>query len=201
MASTTESSRRSGTFITSAMASRVMSSWVGPRPPQTMTPSLRARAVRKASTMRSWLSPTAWWKWEVTPAAARCSPSHCELVSVIWPRSSSVPTATISMRMVGQAAELVPSAAPRRGPGLGGPGRPPPVQVVLAAGEHGHGRGHPDGRGQHGVVAGQRRGQAHADGHVLEQGLDLGACCGPGWRSRDGRPPTGRRSWPPRGGR
>ncbi len=61
------SSRWRETFITSAMASRVMSSWVGPSPPQTMTPSLRARAVRKASTIRSWLSPTAWWKWEATP--------------------------------------------------------------------------------------------------------------------------------------
>ena len=57
--STTSSSRRNGTFITSAMASRVMSSWVGPSPPETMTPSLRARAVRHASTIRSWLSPTA----------------------------------------------------------------------------------------------------------------------------------------------
>ena len=52
-------SRTSSTPMTSAMASRVMSSWVGPRPPQTMIPSLRASAVRKASTMRSWLSPTA----------------------------------------------------------------------------------------------------------------------------------------------
>ena len=50
--------------MTSAIASRVMSSWVGPRPPHTMTPSLRASAVRKASTIRSWLSPTAWWKCE-----------------------------------------------------------------------------------------------------------------------------------------
>ena len=41
-------SRTSGTFITSAMASRVMSSWVGPRPPHMMTPSLRASAVRRA---------------------------------------------------------------------------------------------------------------------------------------------------------
>ena len=83
--------------MTSAMASRVMSSWVGPRPPQTMTPSLRARAVRRARTMRAWLSPTAWWKWESTPAAASCSPSQAELVSAIWPSSSSVPTATISI--------------------------------------------------------------------------------------------------------
>ena len=46
--------------------------------------------------MRAWLSPTAWWKCESTPAAARCSPSQAELVSAIWPSRSSVPTATIS---------------------------------------------------------------------------------------------------------
>ena len=57
--STMAGSRTRGTFITSAMASRVMSSWVGPRPPHTTTPSLRARAVRRARTIRSWLSPTA----------------------------------------------------------------------------------------------------------------------------------------------
>ncbi len=51
--STTSSSLRRPTFITSAMASRVMSSWVGPSPPHTMTPSLRASAVRKARTIRS----------------------------------------------------------------------------------------------------------------------------------------------------
>ena len=62
-----------------------------------MTPSLRASAVRNARTMRSWLSPTAWWKWEATPLAASCSPSHAEFVSAIWPSSSSVPTATISI--------------------------------------------------------------------------------------------------------
>ena len=56
--STMASSRTSGTFMTSAMASLVMSSWVGPRPPQTITASLRARAVRRASTMRARLSPT-----------------------------------------------------------------------------------------------------------------------------------------------
>ena len=97
MRSTMAGSRTSSTSMTSAMASRVMSSWVGPSPPHTMTPSLRASAVRRARTMRSWLSPTAWWKWEATPLAARWSPSQAELVSAIWPSSSSVPTATISI--------------------------------------------------------------------------------------------------------
>ena len=75
--------RSSGTFITSARAARVMSSWVGPSPPHTMTASLRASAVRKASRIRSWLSPTCWWNCEAMPWAASCSPSHCEFVSGI----------------------------------------------------------------------------------------------------------------------
>ena len=67
MRSTIASSRTSVTFITSAMASRVMSSCVGPSPPHTMTASLRASAVRRASTMRSRLSPTLVWKCESMP--------------------------------------------------------------------------------------------------------------------------------------
>src|SRR5664280_981371 len=167
--STTPSSRSNGTFITSAMASRVMSSWVGPSPPHTITPSLRANAVRRASTMRSWLSPTAWWKCEATPMAARCSPIHLELVSAICPRSSSVPTATISMRT--GVSDGRTRAAGRPAPPH--PCHAPTVEVVLPAGEHRHGRGHPDRRGQHRLMGGQGRCKAHADGHVLQQGLHL----------------------------
>ena len=75
------SSRSSGTFITSAIASRVMSSCVGPSPPHTTTTSLRANASRMASTMRAMLSPTFVWKCESMPASASCSPIHELLVS------------------------------------------------------------------------------------------------------------------------
>ena len=92
-------SRTSATPITSAIASRVMSSWVGPSPPQRMTASLRASARRIVSTIRARLSPTFTWKWESIPASASRSPIHDELVSTICPSSSSVPTATISQRM------------------------------------------------------------------------------------------------------
>ena len=45
--------------ITSAMASRVMSSWVGPSPPQTITASASLQQSSAAvSTIRAWLSPT-----------------------------------------------------------------------------------------------------------------------------------------------
>ena len=86
--------------ITSAIASRVMSSWVGPSPPHTMTASARASASRSAVTMRAWLSPTLTWKRQSIPLAASCSPIHAELVSTICPSSSSVPTASTSQRML-----------------------------------------------------------------------------------------------------
>ncbi len=90
-----------------------------------MTPSLRANAVRSASVMRSWLSPTAWWNCEVTPLAAMRSPSQAELVSAICPSSSSVPTATISI-LTGVTLPLEPyeTGQPREGPA--------PVEQVLA---------------------------------------------------------------------
>src|SRR5438105_2596521 len=73
-----------------------MSSCVGPRPPHTITASLRSSAMRIASTMRAWLSPTFVWKNESIPARANRSPIHDEFVSTICPSSSSVPTATTS---------------------------------------------------------------------------------------------------------
>src|SRR5271170_3191736 len=155
MTSTIAWSRTSGTFMTSAMASRVMSSWVGPSPPHMMTPS------RRASVMRSWLSPTAWWKWDATPLAARCSPSQAELVSAIWPSNNSVPTATISIL----------TAATLRGGGTAQ--HPTPVEQVLGAGEERQCAGEPD-RGQlQRVLMGQRRNDDGADRQVLHQRLDL----------------------------
>ncbi len=52
--------------------------------------------ARRASPMRSQLSPTLVWKNESMPAMASCSPIQDEFVSTIWPSSSSVPTATTS---------------------------------------------------------------------------------------------------------
>ena len=81
--------------------------------------------------MRSWLSPTAWWKCDATPLAARCSPSHAELVSAIWPSSNSVPTATISILTgvtLGAAAVERPAA----------------VEQVLGAGVERERTGEPD---------------------------------------------------------
>ena len=61
-------------------------------------------ALRSAATMRPRLSPTLVWKCESMPARASCSPIHDELVSTIWPSSSSVPTATTSHRTDAPAA-------------------------------------------------------------------------------------------------
>ena len=78
------------------MASRVMSSWVGPSPPHTSTASDRSSASRSAATMRGRLSPTFCWRRQSMPARASCSPIQAEFVSTICPSSSSVPTATTS---------------------------------------------------------------------------------------------------------
>src|SRR5207248_6743741 len=115
--------------------SRVMSSWVGPSPPQTMTASLRASAWRRASTMRAWLSPTFTWKCESTPIKAKRSPIQAELVSTIWPSSSSVPTATTSHRTVGA----------------------PAVEQVLDARDQREGHGDPEHGGGHPPVVGGER--------------------------------------------
>ena len=81
MRSATSSSGCNTTPITSAMASRVMSSCVGPSPPHTITASDRRSASRSTDTMRAWLSPTFTWWCEAMPAAASCSPIQAELVS------------------------------------------------------------------------------------------------------------------------
>ena len=60
--------------------------------------------------MRSRLSPTSVVKRGSMPASASCSPSQAELVSTIWPSSSSVPTATISHRMPLGAGQRRPLA-------------------------------------------------------------------------------------------
>ncbi|GIS99706.1 MAG: hypothetical protein CM1200mP26_14190 [Acidimicrobiales bacterium] len=80
---TNDSSRTSSTPRRSAITSRVMSSWVGPKPPVTITASDRSNASLKAASMRSGLSPTAVWRWQSIPARASCSPIHAELVSTI----------------------------------------------------------------------------------------------------------------------
>jgi hypothetical protein len=96
MRAATASSGTSSTPITDAIASRVMSSCVGPSPPQTMTASARPNASRSTPTIRARLSPTFTWWCEAMPDAASCSPIQAELVSTTWPSSSSVPTATTS---------------------------------------------------------------------------------------------------------
>src|SRR3954470_5959117 len=101
MAPATASSMTSCTPITSAIASLVRSSCVGPRPPHTITASAALNVLRSTATTRPRLSPTFTCSSESMPLAARCSPIHALLVSTICPRSSSVPTATTSHRIGG----------------------------------------------------------------------------------------------------
>src|SRR3954453_12522091 len=101
MAPATASSMTSCTPITSAIASLVRSSCVGPRPPHTITASAALNVLRSTATTRPRLSPTFTCSSESIPLAARCSPIHALLVSTICPSSSSVPTATTSQRIGG----------------------------------------------------------------------------------------------------
>ncbi len=95
----TEASGWSVSWRTSATASRVRSSSVGPRPPEKKTRSERRRAVRVASTSCGRLSPTMVLKATGTPRALRRSVRKRELVS--WRKGvrSSEPTAMISAIM------------------------------------------------------------------------------------------------------
>ena len=133
MTSATASSWCNPTPITAAIASRVRSSWVGPRPPHTITASACSSIRRSWASMRPTLSPTLTCSSESMPLAAKCSPSHAELVSTIWPSRSSVPTARTSHRIV-----VTPhDSAPHRvhwtitTPGRG---RRRPPRLVLARG-------------------------------------------------------------------
>ena len=139
MRATSDSSRTSPTPSSSAITSRVMSSWVGPRPPVTITASDRSRASPMAASMRSRLSPTEVWRWQSMPARASFSPIHAEFVSTIWPSRSSVPTATISQRT------LRSPPRPGRSGRLGarGAGGPTAIQQILGAGQQGEDHGQP----------------------------------------------------------
>src|SRR5512133_524705 len=120
--------RTRATPATSARASRVTSSWVGPRPPVRRTASARPRASRMASAMRSVLSPTTVWRRQSQPTSARRWPIQAALVLTIWPSSSSVPTPMISQRTL----------APCREPTAAGmlPGRPGQELRALGGGDH-----------------------------------------------------------------
>src|SRR5271170_267562 len=91
------------------------------------------------------------------PLAARRSPNHWELVSGIWPKSSSVPTATISTRTGHDFLAGV---------------------VVLPPGVDRQHGGQPDGdEGEGGVMPGERQ-NGKSNGPVLYEGLPLGQSTG-----------------------
>ncbi len=81
-----------------------------------MTASLRSSARRMQATIRARLSPTLVWKCESMPASASCSPIQAELLSTIWPSSSSVPTATTSQRMFSSLSPLLRASRGRHAP-------------------------------------------------------------------------------------
>jgi hypothetical protein len=100
------------------------------------------------ATMRPWLSPTLLWKCESIPASASWLPIQAELVSTIWPSSSSVPMATTSQRMGETSKETAwqsaansagdPDGTLRSGEAYGaGLGCGPPREIMAQA-EHPH---------------------------------------------------------------
>ena len=112
MCSMSSSRRSSSTPITSAIASRVTSSGVGPSPPHTMTASARSSSSRRHCTMRPRLSPTLRCSQRVDADGRRAARRSTELlVSTIWPSSNSVPIARTSHRMVGALRPLDARAA------------------------------------------------------------------------------------------
>jgi hypothetical protein len=88
----------SGSPSSSAMDSRVRSSFVGPSPPETRTTSEREAASAMASLITA-PSETTRWRETMRPRAAICCPSQAALVLMVSPRRSSSPVLTSSMRM------------------------------------------------------------------------------------------------------
>src|SRR5215218_7150343 len=120
--------RTRDTPATSARASRVTSSWVGPRPPVRITASARPSASRMVPAMRSVLSPTTVWRRQSQPTSARRWPIQAALVLTIWPSSSSVPTPMISQRTLAPCRETTAAGML--------PGRPGQKLRALGGGDH-----------------------------------------------------------------
>src|SRR5438552_14404129 len=89
-------SRSSGRPVAAATPSRVRSSWVGPRPPQTTTTPARPSAALSTRSIWPTSSPTAVCRVTGTPTLARASEMNLALVSAICPARISDPTETTS---------------------------------------------------------------------------------------------------------
>ena len=83
----------------SAIASRVMSSLVGPSPPVQMMTSDRSMHLRSISTISPISSPIMVTVCRSTPSAGNRAAMWAELVSRVSPMRSSVPNDRISARM------------------------------------------------------------------------------------------------------
>src|SRR4051812_43351241 len=90
------SSRIRSTPATAARASRVRSSWVGPRPPLARTIWARCVAMRKVLILSSSSSATVVCQATGMPISASRRLSHWLLVSRFWPLVISVPIEIIS---------------------------------------------------------------------------------------------------------
>ena len=123
---------------TSAIASRVRSSGVGPSPPVVITRSACASASRSAPATTSRRSGRAEIRSTSTPSAVSSRAISPELVSWVSPTSSSAPTASSSAPSIRRSSvtrRSLPSSL------RGVPGRRGPCRAVQAPPSSGH--GHP----------------------------------------------------------
>ncbi len=116
-----------GTPSTSANASRVTSSSVGPRPPVRITRSARSSARRRCSATSRRLSPTTVFDRSSIPSEARRSASRSEFVSSRVEPSSSLPIAMISAvcNICAPLTPPIPGRAPSRAAATGSRRLPP----------------------------------------------------------------------------
>ena len=105
----------SGAAKSSATATLVRSSFVGPNPPVVMTRRVRPSACATASRTASGASGTEVRRVIRKPAPESAWPRKAELESTMKPRSSSLPMVTSSRSM--RRKEERPSSGPTRGPG------------------------------------------------------------------------------------
>src|SRR5688572_24232906 len=116
----------------SAIACRVRSSAVGPRPPDAITRSARSQAWRKTRTFAARSSATVLWNITVTPSSPSRSLSHWLLVSSRWPLVSSSPMEMTSACIL-TAVRAVSSYTPGKGNAAGSHQEDDPSQLEQQA--------------------------------------------------------------------
>ena len=172
----------SSTPITSAMASRVMSSWVGPSPPHTMHGVARSRACRSAATMRPGCRRPS------SGSGSRCRRGRAAR------RSRRVGVDDLPEQQLGadgdDLADHARSADAARADAAGRCWRPGRRRGTGCRWHRQDDRDPQHGVGDPQLVA-RRPGRGQADGDLLDHGLHLGPASWPARRGRAGPSTSG----------